>query len=164
MLFAGPPASGKSTLGDRLAERRGLIHLEMDRIRERLLPDAHHTRDDRAIAYRAMHMMAETLLELDHGVIVNAGYSHPEDGEAVREIAKRTQSRLFWIECIVPTEVAVQRCRGRFGKHPGLDLTDDRVIDLVSHFPYTGAGLLVDSTEPVDSCLGRVESYLDRPE
>ena len=164
VVFAGPPASGKSTLGDRLAQYRNLVHLEMDRIRAHVLPDAPHTRDDRVIAYRAMHLMAETLLELGHGVIVNAGYSHPEDQGVIREITKRTQARLFWIECVVPAEVALQRCRGRFGKHPGLDLSDDRVIELVTRFPYTGAGLLIDSTEPLDSCLACVEAYLDQPE
>jgi predicted kinase len=164
VVFAGPPASGKSTLGDRLSEDRSMVHLEMDRIREFVLPGSRHTREDREVAYRIMHLMAETLLGLGHEVIVNAGYSHPEDQGAIQEIAKRSGARLFWIECVVPAEVAVQRCRGRFGKHPGLDLTDDRVVDLVTHFPYTGAGLLVDSTEPVDSCLERVESYLDQPE
>jgi predicted kinase len=164
VVFAGPPASGKSTVGGRLAERRNMVHLEMDLIRAAVLPDSLHTREDREVAYKIMHLMAETLLGLGHDVIVNAGYSHPEDQGAVQEIAKRTQSRLFWIECVVPAEVAVQRCRGRFGKHPGLDLIDDRVIDLVTHFPYSGAGLLVDSTEPVDSCLERVEGYLDQPE
>jgi predicted kinase len=164
VVFAGPPASGKSTLGGRLAQHRNLVHLEMDRIRAYVLPDSPHTREDRVIAYRAMHLMAETLLELGHGVILNAGYSHAEDQSVVREIAKRTQTRLFWIECVVRAEVALQRCRGRFGKHPGLDLNDERVIDLVTHFPYTGAGLLVDSTEPLDSCLDRIEGYLDQPE
>ena len=79
VVFSGPPCSGKSLLGGLVATSRNFTHLEMDAIRLRLLPGASHTREDRRIAYRAMHLMAETLALRGESVIVNAGYSHAAD-------------------------------------------------------------------------------------
>ena len=160
IVISGPPCSGKSALGGLLAARRGITHLEMDAIRVRLMPNSAHTREDREIAYRAMHLAAEVLLRHGLDVIVNASYSHPEDRREVRQIASATCSPLCFVECTVPREIALERNRQRRAHHPGLDLTDERVTELVRNFPFSGEGLTVDSTEPVESNLRQLEDYM----
>jgi predicted kinase len=54
IAFTCPPCAGKSTLAAEVACRLGVLHLSMDATRQRLLPDAAHTRADREVAYRAM--------------------------------------------------------------------------------------------------------------
>jgi predicted kinase len=160
IVISGPPSSGKSTLGGLLAAGRNITHLEMDAFRVRLLPEAAHTREDRQIAYRAMHYTAELLVERGHSVIVNASYSHSENRREIEEIASRREVALFLVECKVSPEIAVERSRERRGSHPGLDLTDERVIDLVTGFPFFGEGLTLDSTTEIADCLRRIEEYL----
>ncbi len=160
VIFAGPPCSGKSTLGALLAKRQDIVHLEMDAFRLRLLPEAAHTREDRQVAYRGMHYAAQLLLERGHSVIVNAGYGHPEDRAEAAAVAARTGARLLLAEFTLPLEVALERAGARRGVHPGHDLTDERVTELVLSFPYTGAGVTIDSTQPVSECLERLEDYL----
>jgi predicted kinase len=160
IVVAGPPCSGKSTLGDLLASRRGILHLEMDAVRIRLLPASAHTRQDRAVAYRAMHFAAELLAACGASVIVNACYGRAEDRSDLEEAAGRAGASLFLIQCTVPPEIAVERSSQRWGKHPGVDLTPERVIELVSSYPFSSAGVTVDSTLPIDTALAKVEEYL----
>ena len=160
IVVSGPPCSGKSTFGDLLASRRGIVHLEMDAVRVRLLPDSAHTRQDRAVAYRAMHLGAELLAASCATVIVNACYGRAEDLSDLEEAAGRAGAALYLIECTVPPEIAVERARQRWGNHPGVDLTPERVIELVSGYPFSGEGVTVDSTLPIDTALAKVEEYL----
>jgi uncharacterized protein len=163
-VFSGPPCSGKSLIGELVASTRGVTHLEMDAIRVRLLPDAAHTREDRMVAYRAMHLAAELLASRGESVIVNASYRHACDRREIEAIALRTRTPLYLVEFTVTPEVAVARSRARRSAHPGSDLTDERVTDLVVHFPFFRGGLIVDSEEPAEAILARVLHHLSSPQ
>jgi adenylate kinase family enzyme len=139
IAFTGPPCSGKSTLAAEVARRLGVPHLSMDATRERLLPDAAHTRADRVVAYRAMEWAAEML----PGVVLDAPYGHDED------FAGLLRLKAVIIECHVSPETAVERF-GRRGPDPvRLDLTEDEVRRQVREYRYRGGALILD-TEQVE--------------
>jgi predicted kinase len=157
VVFAGPPCSGKSTAGRLLR----YPHLEMDAVRARLMPDSAHTRADRAIAYRAMLWMAELLLAREPVVIVNGGFGRAEDRTLCLEAALRTAAELRFVEFHVPLAVALERNRSRRGHHPGLDLDDARVTDLVQNYPWTGTGLTVDGTKDPKVIASGIRWYIE---
>ena len=70
----------------------------MDAIRVRLFPQSTHGREDRIVAYRAMHLVAEILSRQGLPVIVNAGYSHRSDRLDLEDTASRGGARCasFW--------------------------------------------------------------------
>jgi len=160
IVISGPPCSGKSTLGEALSRVESIPHFEMDQVRVRLLPEGPHTRATRRVAYRAMHMLAEALLRRDQSVIVNACYGHREDREEIEAVARTTGASLYLIECRVTAETAIARAAARSGRHPGTDLTPVRVRELVDSFPFTSAGLTVDSETEVEACLEQVKRHL----
>lgn len=159
IVFAGPACSGKSTLAAAVARLRGLPHLSMDATRQRILPNAAHTRADREAAYRAMHFAAELLLAAGAGAVLDAPYNHAEDRE---DLDRAARGRYRWIECRVSPETAVARARARGlpdRKRP--DLTEERVARLAHEYPYSGEGLLLDTdAETPAACLARIADYL----
>jgi predicted kinase len=159
IVFAGPACSGKSTLAEILARRRGWPHLSMDATRQRLMPTASHTRADREVAYRAMLFAAELLLAAGAGAVLDAPYGHAEDRA---DLARIGVGKYKLIECRVPEEIAVARLRARGIPDPSRpDLTEERVVRLNREYRYTGEGLVLDTGElTVGECLARVESYL----
>jgi len=159
VIFAGPPCTGKSAVGRAL----GYAHLEMDAARAKLLPQSLHTREDRAIAYRAVLWAAGHLLRYTDLVICNGGFGHEEDRERYRTLARETGATLYIVEFTAPLEVLLQRNRKRRDHHPGLDLDDARVTQIVESYPWTQTGLLIDSTRPVAECAERVRAFLETP-
>lgn len=131
----------------------------MDATRQRLLPNAHHTREDRAVAYRGMLFAAEFLLNTGASVILDAPYGHQEDRADLERVAGE-QMKL--IECRVSEIIAVERLRARGIPDPARpDLTEERVIRLNREFRYSGKGLLLDTDRlSFEECLVRIEDYL----
>ena len=135
----------------------------MDATRRRILPAAAHTRADRQVAYRAMHLAAELLLAAGASAILDAPYGHQEDREELARIAADADVRL--IECRVSPETAVSRFRQRGPDPVRLDLTEELVRRMVREYRYTRAGLMVDTeAESQRECLERIENYLQNKE
>jgi adenylate kinase family enzyme len=151
IAFTGPPCAGKSTLAAEVARRLGLPHLSMDATRQRLLPDAAHTRADREVAYRAMEWAAEMLPD----VVLDAPYGHDEDYAGLVRLGAVV------IECRVSPETAVRRFRERGPDAVRKDLTEDVVRRMVEEYHYRGGALVID-TERVSAAesVDRVLSVL----
>lgn len=160
ILFSGPPCSGKSTLGARLSTTRSIPHLELDAIRERILPNSRNTREDHMTAHRAMHLVAEVFLDLNMNVIVNAMYNIIEERRDVEDLAARLNAPVYLVECRVTPQTAILRNARRRDQQPDYELTDERVLEMVNMFPYYGRGLVVDSTDPINDCMVEIEQYL----
>lgn len=160
VVVAGPPCSGKSTLAREISRKTGLIHLEMDTVRRRLLPDADHGKRNRDIAYRAMHLTAETVLRSGGAVIADATYGPARHRKEIEEICRRTAAKLYLVECSVSAEVAAARYAARAGSHPASDLDAERVRDLANAYPFFGAGLELDAAFATEERLERALAYL----
>ena len=131
----------------------------MDATRQRILPHASHTREDRATAYRAMHFAAELLHAAGASAVLDAPYGHPEDRAVLKRISNGSY-RL--IECRVAPEVAVARLKARGLPDPTRpDLTEDLVEHLHREYPYSHEGLLLDTNRlSFEECLARIDAFL----
>jgi predicted kinase len=156
VIFAGPPCTGKSTVGRAL----GYAHLEMDNARVALLPGSAHTRADRAIAYRAILWTSAHLLRYTDIVICDGGFGRQEDRDACHVLAREAGASLYLVEFTGPLEILLQRNRERRIHHPGLDLTDARVAEIVEGYPWLNTGLVVESSRPVAECIATVREYI----
>ena len=131
----------------------------MDATRQRLMPEAKHTRADRRVAYRAMLFAAELLLDAGAGAVLDAPYGHAEDRADLDRVA---HGRWKLIECRVSEQAAIERLRLRGIPDPSRpDLTEERVVRLNREYRYTGEGLLLDTDKlGVAECLARIDQYL----
>lgn len=161
VAVTGPPCSGKSTLARAIAEAEGGLTVDIDEVRDRILPSSSQSHVDRDIAYRCVHLMALKLAQAGvTPIVLAATYARRESREALRAMLDAADLTLFVIECRTTPEHAVMRFRKRMPGHPAIDLHEERVEMLARDYPY-GVGLPLDTTvETADSCLARIRRYL----
>jgi predicted kinase len=163
LVLAGPPCSGKSTLAGSIQTSFGINLLQADRILSNLIPDSQRSKSDRAVAYRAMHMLAEELLRCARSVVLDATYGLSVHRKAVETLVTNLAAPLYLIECHVSPDTAVTRFRNR-PDYPASDLTEARVRDLAQRYCYSGQGLALTAEMPRVVMLERVEDYLRQTE
>jgi len=159
IVVSGPPCSGKTGIARELALQLPAVHLELDRIREAILPGSKNSEADRDIAYRAMHLAAEYLLQTGD-VILDATYARQERRTDMNEFAERTRARLVVIQCKVPPDAACLRFRERAKPHFAVDLDEGRVRRLAEEFRYDESALVIDATQSTENSLQIILRHL----
>jgi len=158
VVLCGPPCTGKSAIGADLESRFGFIHLEVDAIRQRILPDSDQNIEDRNTAYRAMHLIAQLLLHQGATVVVDATYYRELHRKELAAILKTVDTQTALIQCKAPLDVVLARFKSRSPEHAALDLTEDLVRELWTNFVYSSDGLTIDTSQPSDVDLDRDDS------
>lgn len=158
VILCGPPCTGKSAIGSELQSRFGFIHLEVDAIRQRILPDSDQNIEDRNTAYRAMHLIAEHLLREGGTVVVDATYNRELHRKELASIAKSIETPTALMQCKAPLDVVLARFKVREPGHAALDLTEDVVRELWTNFAYSSDGMIIDTSQPCDVDLDRNDS------
>jgi uncharacterized protein len=111
LVAMGLPASGKTTLGQALAVRLGLVHLSSDLVRKELVGvrPTEHVRAEfgqgayapsmTRRTYSALRRRAATWLRRGQSVVLDATFGRPEEREAVRRLAARLGARMAVVVC-----------------------------------------------------------------
>ena len=148
IAFCGPPLSGKSTLAALHGQNAGAPVLEMDTIRQRLMPDSQQSEHDRNLAYACMHYTAEQLARAGiKEIIVVATYTRPALRAALVDAARRCEAQLSILQFRVSPDVAAARFAGRPTGHAAIDLTVESVRAQAAGYPYYDAAPIFDTTD-----------------
>jgi predicted kinase len=160
IVLTGPPCSGKSTLAGELAAIFGAVMLDIDQIRQIVIPNSQQSQEDRNIAYRCMHLVSQKLLEVGaNTIILTATYSRRNPRQWLRSLADSMSAQVCVLACQVSPEVAIARFRSRKPGHPAIDLTEDLVQRQVMEYPY-GVANVVDCAIPLHESVAKAEYYV----
>ena len=162
VIVCGPPCTGKSTIGAELQRRSGFIHLEVDAIRKRVIPNSDQRLEHRDIAYRAMHLLAEHILRAGKKVVVNATYNRELHRNELISILKSIPCPAVLVQCKAPLEMVMARFESRPAGHAALDLTEELVRELWSNFAYSGDGIVVDTSRAPELSFAEVREHVKR--
>lgn len=148
VILSGPPCSGKSALAGRLKVAYPAVSIHgMDEVRLKELPLSIHSKQDRVLAYGIMHREAsDAFASGARTVVLDATYGPIGHRKDAAKIASDWNADLFVVECRVDPDEAVFRYRGRTGDHAGVDMNEARVRRLAMNYPYSGAGLILDTS------------------
>jgi len=160
IVLTGPPCSGKSTLAAQLAAILGALVLDVDQIRLIVIPNSQQNQEDRDIAYRCMHLVAQKLLEVGaNTVLLTATYSRKNPRQWLRSLAESKSAQVCVLACQVSPEIAIARFRSRERGHPAVDLTEELVQRQAMDYPY-GLANVVDCAIPLHESVSKAEHYI----
>jgi len=123
--FFGLIATGKSTVAEAWAKRKGLDYYNSDVVRKELaglLPQTRqretadqgiYTSEFTAKTYATLLARAEQDLNMGRGVVLDASYQQKTDRDQVRRLAQRLGVRLYFILCLCPEEEMKRRMAQR---------------------------------------------------
>lgn len=120
VVIAGPPLSGKTTLGKSLQKITGFHYCDSDNLRavafgvptheeykERWKNPENATkliRQDMALAYRILHEVVSLSLEAQRSLIISATYSSRISQKFLKEIADKHKAALSLVVCRIQDE------------------------------------------------------------
>jgi predicted kinase len=143
-IFAGLPATGKTTLSQRLARHLGAMHLRIDTL-EQALRDLCHL-DVQAEGYALAHRLAAENLALGLSVIADSCNPLDLTREAWEATAHRAHARPINIEitCTNPTEHR-HRAESRRPTIPNHTIPTWPEIENREYAPWTRERILIDT-------------------
>ncbi len=168
IVFAGLPASGKSTLAGSLAGRLGAAVLSKDRIRAALFPpeDIEYTRTQDDYVMQVVYRTAAYLLakKPDRPVIVDGRpYVIAYQVRDLLDFVSREALSYCLIECTCSEESARERIEAdaRAQRHPASDRSFELYTTLKARSdPIPPPKLVVDTDQSHEYCLDQCIHYI----
>lgn len=146
IVFAGLPASGKSTIARQVATTTRAVWLRVDTMDQAIWASGTAPRDLRDWTYRAAQAVAADNLKLGHDVIADC----VNDWQAARDgweaAATQSGATVVWLEivCSDPTEHR-RRVETRPHDIPGLALPDWDAVTARDYHPWNRDHVSIDT-------------------
>ena len=127
LIVSGAPATGKTTLGRRIAGDFALPFLHRDGIKESLYDtigagDRDWSRQLGRASIRLLFYFVERLLEAGHGLVVESNFYDRYDTPRFEAVLARYAARTVQLHCTAAAPVVIARYRERADpseRHPG---------------------------------------------
>jgi predicted kinase len=134
VVVTGPPAAGKTTVAEALAEGLRLPLIAKDPVKEVLFDALGHgdvewsKRLGRAV-YPLLYHALEQQLRAGRACVLEANFDHAAATDTLAELRARQPFRALQVVCVADPETLLARYRVRAGRHPG-HLDAQRVDDV----------------------------------
>ena len=127
IIVSGPPCTGKTTLGQRLAQDLRLPFLSKDRIKELLFDtlgvgDREWSKKLGAATIEMLFLLAETELAAGRSFLLEANFRPAQANGQFMALKKKYDFRAIQVECRADTAVLLDRFKARTEsgeRHPG---------------------------------------------
>ena len=161
VVLGGLPGTGKTTIARRLSKRLGAAHVRVDSITTAMSRAGVDPGQPTGIAsYLVAEAVAEECFRAGTPVVVDAVNPVKAARRQWHDLAVRTGERLRVVELVCPKE---DEHRRRL-ETPAEDLAGTGLTwaDVAARVyePWDEPRLVVDTLEPLDACLARVEEYV----
>ena len=118
LVVTGAPASGKSTIGKRLAREIRLPFLSKDMLKETLFDtlgwsDREWSRKLGGASMWLLYRCAAAVLEADQSVVIESNFYPDFDTQSMLELQRQSRCEFVQLLCEAPGPVLVERFRSR---------------------------------------------------
>lgn len=163
IVFAGLPASGKSTLAREVARRTGAIWLRVDSMDQAIWSAGTAPEDLQDWTYRAAQAVALDNLRLGRDVVADCVNDWTEARDGWQAVGRAADAEVVWVEviCSDPAEHR-RRVETRVVDIPGLKLPDWGAISGRDYHDWDRPRLVIDTAGRSEAdCLAEIVAGLE---
>lgn len=169
LQMSGFPGSGKSTLARLIAKHTGAIIIDHDIVKSALLESLDHEMDGKLagkISYNIDWALLDFLLSQSKSVILDSPCFYTEMIEKGLYLSTKYRAKYKYVECYLDDMKEIEkrlekreRMISQIEKVSGTEENFKKVINN-SKRPTDGNFIVVDSSQPIDSYIDKVISYI----
>ncbi len=164
VIFRGLPGTGKSTLVQRLLERRtDFLVLSRDVMRRAIFPSPTYSSQEKSMVDELIASMAGFLLDRGKSVVINGmSLSSAAAVDRLVEVAVSRGLAARIIECVCRQETSLARIKGDGGSHPAGDRGEYLYFEVKARFqPVRHTVLTVDTEGDPATAILEILRYLE---
>lgn len=109
IVIFGLPGTGKSFVGERLAERLGIIYINSDRLRQEMQLMRKYGSEEKQLVYQQMLHKAEKCLRQGKDVLLDATFSQRAYLHKAKALAQQYNTSCKFIEMVANEKVIRER-------------------------------------------------------
>ncbi len=158
IMMSGLPGSGKSYLGQRLAEQLPAVIIESDRVRKALFLEPVYSAQESTIVHRTCHEVLRRLLRRGIRVIFDATNLVEFQRELLYSLAEHSGAHLLIVRTVAPEHVIRERLEQRKVAGEGASDADWRIYHRMSKSEQKirRTHLCIDTSRDMDEAVQKV--------
>ncbi len=113
VIVCGLPGVGKTTIAKNLAPLIDASILSTDKIRKELISNPTYQKEERALIYDVMILLAKYLQQAGRNCILDATFNKEYSRNQVKNMLKVSEDQFFIVECTCPEKIIFSRLKNR---------------------------------------------------
>ncbi len=123
VLVCGLPGVGKTTFSKKLAPLINAVILSTDKIRKELISNPTYQKEERALIYDVMILLAKYLQQAGRNCILDATFNQEDSRNQVKNKLKVSEDQFFIVECTCPEKIIFSRLKNRKDDYSDADVS-----------------------------------------
>ncbi len=111
VIICGLPGVGKTTIAKNLAPLIDASILSTDKIRKELISNPTYQKEERALIYDVMILLAKYLQQVGRNCILDATFNKEYSRNQVKNMLKVSEDQFFIVECTCPEKIILSRLK-----------------------------------------------------
>jgi hypothetical protein len=146
VLVCGLPGVGKTTFSKQLAPLIDAAILSTDKIRKELIPNPTYQKEERALIYDVMILLAKYLQQAGRNCILDATFNQEDSRNQVKNKLKVSGDQFFVVECTCPEKIIFSRLKNREDDYSDADILVYQKMKKI-YEPVKGKHITVDTSQ-----------------
>ncbi len=146
VIICGLPGVGKTTVAKNLAPLIDASILSTDKIRKEFISNPTYQREERALIYDVMILLAKYLHQAGRNCILDATFNKEYSRNQVKNMLKISDDQFFIVECTCPEKIIFSRLKNRKDDYSDADVSVYQKMKKI-YEPVKGKHITVDTSQ-----------------